>query len=371
MKFSVSHRDGYARCGRLQLAHGSIDTPAFMPVGTAGAVKTVTPDEVRLSGAQIILGNTFHLGLRPGTEVIETHGGLHRFMGWDGPILTDSGGFQVWSLAADREIHEAGVRFRSPVDGSIVFLGPEESMRIQRALGSDVVMAFDECTAYPASREQASESMLRSLRWARRCRAVALAPGQVLFGIAQGGMYEDLRIESLAGLEEVGFDGYALGGLSVGEPKAEMTRVLETITPVMPAGKPRYLMGVGKPEDLLAGVAAGIDMFDCVLPTRNARNGWLYTVDGIVRLKNAVHRSATGPVEEGCECPTCSRYSRSYLRHLHSVGEMLGARLCTIHNLYFFQSLMRDIRAAVTQDRLAGFARGFLDRYASGKADVA
>jgi len=371
MKFLVMDTDGEARRGRLTFGRGSVDTPAFMPVGTLGSVRAVAPGEVRDCGAQIILGNTFHLMLRPGTDVIQAHGTLHDFMGWGGPILTDSGGFQVWSLADKRHISEKGVRFKSPVDGSSVFLGPEESIAVQRSLGSDVVMCFDECTTYPASVAQARESMELSMRWASRCRDAPLAPDQALFGIAQGGMYEDLRLESLEALETVGFEGYALGGLSVGEPKADMLRILKSVAPRMPAQKPRYLMGVGKPEDLLAGVGAGIDMFDCVLPTRNARNGWLYTRTGIVRLKNTAYRDDIRPIDAGCRCPACERFSRAYLRHLYVTRELLGARLCTLHNLAFFQELMADIRKSISRGRLTTFAHEFMVNYAGEAGPVA
>lgn len=361
MKFSVQHTCGNARRGRLEFARGVVDTPAFMPVGTAGAVKSLTPQEVAGAGAQIILGNTFHLFLRPGLEVIKSHGTLHKFMNWRGPILTDSGGFQVWSLAAMRALGEDGVAFRSPFDGGKVFLSPEESMRIQAALGSDIAMAFDDCTAYPATVEQARESMELSMRWAARCRQSYAGAG-ALFGIAQGGVYSDLRIESLQRLQDVGgeFDGYALGGLSVGEPKEDMLRVLNEVAHRMPAGKPRYLMGVGTPRDLVDGVAAGIDMFDCVLPTRNARNGWLYTGQGVVKIKHAAHRGDAGPLDADCDCAACMNYSRAYLSHLHHSGEMLGARLCSLHNVRYYQRLMQRIRDAIAADAFAEFARGFV-----------
>ena len=370
MKYTLNHADGNARQGRIDFARGFVDTPAFMPVGTVGSVRSVSPDEVAATGAQIILGNTFHLMLRPGTDIISLHGTLHDFMGWRGPILTDSGGFQVWSLAKSKDIKEEGVTFRSPVDGSTVFLGPETSMQVQKALGSDIAMCFDECTAYPATVAQARDSMALSLRWARRCRDYPLSPGQSLFGIAQGGMHEALRLEALESLQAIGFDGYALGGLSVGEPKEEMLRVLEAVTPAMPADKPRYLMGVGKPEDLLVGVASGIDMFDCVLPTRNARNGWLYTRRGIVRLKNAANRQDTRPVDPDCPCLACSQFSRAYLRHLHVTGELLGPRLCTLHNLVFFQSLMSDIRDAIKCRGFQAFADDFMAVFGGENADV-
>jgi queuine tRNA-ribosyltransferase len=342
-----------------------------MPVGTAGAVKTVSPDEVRDSGSEIILGNTFHLMLRPGGSVIGRHGGLHNFMGWDGPILTDSGGFQVWSLADKRQIDEAGVTFRSPVDGAQVFLSPEESIRVQHDLGSDIAMVLDECTPYPATRDEATVSMERSLRWAARCRDYHTHPTQVLFGIAQGGMHLDLRETALQKLVEIGFDGYALGGLSVGEPKREMYAVVDAIAPAMPPDRPRYLMGVGKPEDLVRGVQAGIDLFDCVLPTRNARNGWLYTGAGVVKIRNAKHRTDIRPIEENCSCPACVRFSRAYLRHLLVTGETLGMRLCTLHNLYFFQRLMAEMRNAIEKKQLDSFARAFSENGCLGNGVMA
>lgn len=343
MKFDLLKTEGRARRGRLQFERGVVDTPAFMPVGTNGTVKTLTPEEVKGTGAQIILGNTFHLVLQPGTEIIKAHGDLHDFMNWPGPILTDSGGFQVWSLSKLRKLTEKGVRFRSPIDGSEVFLGPEESMQIQTDLGSDIVMAFDECTPYPASYEEARESMELSLRWADRCKQAYQGNG-ALFGIMQGGMYEDLRIASTRGLLEIGFDGYALGGLSVGESKQEMADVLSFSIPELPADKPRYLMGVGTPGDLINGVIAGIDMFDCVLPTRNARNGWLYTSQGVVKIRNAEHRLSTLPLDPVCDCYTCQNYSRAYLRHLYHKKEMLVSRLCTLHNIHYYQSLMKAMR---------------------------
>ncbi len=346
MKFELSALEGRARRGRLELGRGTIDTPAFMPVGTNGTVKSLTPEEVRGTGAQILLGNTFHLMLQPGTEVVKAHGDLHDFMNWPGPILTDSGGFQVWSLSKLRKLTEKGVRFRSPIDGSEVFLGPEESMQIQTDLGSDIVMAFDECTPYPATHEQAETSMQLSMRWAARCKKAYRGEG-ALFGIVQGGMYEDLRVESIRGLLDIGFDGYALGGLSVGETKQEMAEVLEFCTPHMPEEKPRYLMGVGTPQDLINGVASGIDMFDCVLPTRNARNGWLYTSNGVVKIRNAVNRLDTRPLDPACDCYTCQNYSRSYLRHLYHKQEMLVARLCSLHNIHYYQHLMATIRGHI------------------------
>jgi len=343
MKFELSAVEGRARRGQLQFERGNVDTPAFMPVGTNGTVKSLTPEEVAGTGAQIVLGNTFHLMLQPGTEVIKAHGELHNFMNWPGPILTDSGGFQVWSLSKLRKLTEKGVRFRSPIDGSEVFLGPEESMQIQTDLGSDIVMAFDECTPYPATHEQAEESMQLSLRWAERCKRSYQGKG-ALFGIVQGGMYEDLRIHSIRGLLEIGFDGYALGGLSVGETKPAMADALAFCTPHMPQDKPRYLMGVGTPQDLINGVAAGIDMFDCVLPTRNARNGWLYTSEGVVKIRNAVNRLDTRPLDPVCDCYTCQHYSRAYLRHLYHKQEMLVARLCSLHNIHYYQQLMATMR---------------------------
>ena len=362
MKFTLHHTHGKARHGRITFARGVVDTPAFMPVGTAGAVKSLTPEEVAGSGAQMILGNTFHLMLRPGVEVIEAHGTLHDFMHWPYPILTDSGGFQVWSLAKLRKLEERGATFRSPFDGHEVFLGPEESMAVQAALGSDIVMALDECTTYPASHAEARASMELSGRWAERCRRSYGGSG-ALFGIVQGGMYSELRLESLRGLMEVrfggGFDGYALGGLSVGEPKEEMLRLLDEVADHLPADKPRYLMGVGTPRDLVDGVAAGIDMFDCVLPTRNARNGWLYTHDGVVKIRNAAHRTDTGPIDAACDCYTCQNYSRAYLRHLYHNNEILGARLCSLHNIHYYQNLMMRIRRALAEDRFATFAESF------------
>ncbi len=374
MRFDLLATDGAARRGRLTLPHGTVETPAFMPVGTYGTVKGLTPEQVRETGAEIVLGNTFHLMLRPGVETVRVHGGLHEFMHWDGPILTDSGGFQVWSLGALRKITEKGVTFQSPVDGARVFLGPEESIAVQHALGADIIMVFDECTPYPATEPEARASMELSLRWAERSkqaheRLLNEAAGCVsevqkgetgaLFGIVQGGMYEQLRDISLTGLKQIGFDGYALGGLSVGEGKAEMHRVLDHIAPQMPADRPRYLMGVGTPEDLVEAVRRGMDMFDCVLPTRNARNGWLYTRTGHVKIKNSRYARDTGPVDEGCGCYTCRHYSRAYLRHLHQANEMLGATLATAHNLYYYQTLMKELRAAIAQKRLEDFAEKF------------
>ncbi len=329
-----------------------------MPVGTSATVKSLTPEEVESTGAQIILGNTFHLMLKPGMDVINAHEGLHRFMNWKRPILTDSGGFQVWSLKDLRKLDEKGVTFRSPVDGSEIFLGPEESMEIQATLGSDIVMAFDECTAWPATEQQAAESMALSLRWADRCRRSYSGAG-ALFGIIQGGMYEELREESLSRLVEIGFDGYAIGGLSVGEPKQDMIRIMSAIGHRMPADKPRYLMGVGTPADLVEAVNQGIDMFDCVLPTRNARNGWLYTESGVVKIRNNRYRLDIGPVDPACGCYTCANYSRSYLRHLHQKKEILGARLCSLHNVHYYQHLMQQIRTHIENESFGGFARSF------------
>ena len=359
MKFTLHNSDGLARRGTLALAHGSVETPAFMPVGTYGTVKAMSPVELREIGAQIVLGNTFHLWLRPGLEVIAAHGGLHRFMGWDGPILTDSGGFQVFSLGALRKITEEGVKFQSPVNGDRCFLSPEESMHIQRVLNSDIVMIFDECTPYPADEKTAAESMRLSLRWAARSKAAHGDNPNALFGIVQGGMHEQLRDESLQELERIGFDGYAIGGLSVGEPKDEMLRILRHTAPQLPGEKPRYLMGVGTPEDIVAAVAQGIDMFDCVMPTRNARNGMMFTRLGDIKIKNAQYRMDMRPLDEQCGCYTCRNFTRAYLHHLHRIGEILGARLNTIHNLYYYQQLMGDIRIAIDAGAFAEFVAKF------------
>jgi queuine tRNA-ribosyltransferase len=361
MRFELRKFDGAARRGRLDFARGSVETPAFMPVGTYGTVKAMTPEQLESVGAQIVLGNTFHLYLRPGLEVIEAHAGLHRFMHWERPILTDSGGFQVWSLKEMRKITEEGASFRSPIDGAPVFLSPEESMRIQRVLKSDIAMSFDECTPYPASEAEARASMERSMRWAERgYRAYyGSEPPGTLFGIVQGGVYESLRAASLAALEDIGFSGLAIGGLAVGESEAERIRVLEALIPRMPAHKPRYLMGVGRPEDILEAVLRGVDMFDCVMPTRHARNAHLFTRTGVINIRNAAHQKDTRPVEEGCECYTCRHYSRSYLRHLDKCGEILGPHLNTVHNLYFYQRLMAEIRAAIEADRLGTYAAEF------------
>ncbi len=362
MRFELLTSDGRARRGRLTFERGTVETPAFMPVGTYGTVKAMTPEELREVGAEIILGNTFHLMLRPGTDVIAAHGDLHDFMHWDGPILTDSGGFQVWSLGKLRKITEQGVRFRSPVDGSEVFLGPEESIAVQHALGSDIVMIFDECTPYPATEREARESMELSLRWARRCREAHGDHPSALFGIVQGGMYPELREQSLQGLQAIGFDGYAIGGLSVGEPKEDMLRILEHLEPRLPAERPRYLMGVGTPEDLVEAVRRGVDMFDCVMPTRNARNGYLFTSRGMIRIRNSRFRTDTAPLDPDCDCYTCRNYSRAYLRHLDRTGEILGSRLNTIHNLHYYQTLMRDMREAIAAGRLADFVADFYAR---------
>lgn len=352
MKFDVTHRDGAARRGRLQLAHGVVDTPAFMPVGTYGTVKAMSPLELRELGAQIVLGNTFHLWLRPGTDVIARHGGLHGFMGWDRPILTDSGGFQVFSLGALRKIGEEGVRFASPVNGDRMLLTPEESMRVQRALDSDIAMVLDDCTPHPATAKQAEKSMHLSLRWARRSRDAFAGSANALFGIVQGSTYEELREESLAGLTEIGFDGYAIGGLAVGEPKDARERVLAFTAPRLPVASPRYLMGMGTPEDIVQAVTAGIDLFDCVLPTRNARNGWLFTRRGDVKIRNARWRDDARPLDEGCPCYACRHFTRAYLHHLQRTNEILGARLNTLHNLHYYLSLMRELREAIEAGHL-------------------
>ena len=359
MQFTLKQSDGNARTGRMVFARGAVNTPAFMPVGTYGTVKAMTPEELRDCGSEIILGNTFHLLLRPGTEIIRKHGDLHDFMHWQGPILTDSGGFQVFSLGKLRKITEKGVQFRSPVNGSHVFMGPEESMLVQRRLGSDIVMIFDECTPYPASPDQARVSMQLSLRWAERSKQAHGDNPNALFGIVQGGMYDDLRQESIEKLVSIGFDGYAIGGLSVGEPKAEMLRVVERSVPRMPPDKPRYLMGVGTPEDLVEAVRRGIDLFDCVLPTRNARNGFLFVSSGILKIRNSQYAIDTNPPDEKCACYTCRNYSRAYLRHLDKCGEILSARLNTIHNLHHYQNLMKNLREAIDTQSLDRFVRDF------------
>ena len=359
MKFTLHNKDGKARRGTLELAHGAVETPVFMPVGTYGTVKAMSPDELKALGAQIVLGNTFHLWLRPGLDVIAAHGGLHRFMGWNGPILTDSGGFQVFSLGAMRKISEEGARFQSPINGDKLMLTPEGSMRIQRVLNSDIVMIFDECTPYPADHQQAADSMRLSLRWAERSKKEHEGNPNALFGIVQGGMFEDLRDESLAGLANLEFDGYAIGGLSVGEPKEDMRRILAHTAPRLPSDKPRYLMGVGTPEDIVEAVCAGIDMFDCVMPTRNARNGWLFTRNGDIKLRNARYRDDTRPLDPTCDCHTCRNFSRSYLHHLQKVNEILGARLNTLHNLFYYQTLMRELREAIVAGRLTDYVTQF------------
>ncbi len=359
MEFTLLHTDGKARRGQLGFARGTVETPAFMPVGTYGTVKGMTPEDVRATGAQIILGNTFHLLLRPGTEIIRAHGDLHDFMHWDGPILTDSGGFQVWSLGKLRKITEQGVAFKSPVDGSSIFMGPEESMRVQRDLGSDIVMIFDECTPYPATLTEARESMELSLRWARRSRDAHADNPAALFGIVQGGMYVDLRRQSLQGLVEIGFEGYALGGLSVGEPKQDREQILNEIVPEMPQDHPRYLMGVGTPEDIVEAVMRGIDMFDCVMPTRNARNGYLFTRAGVIKIRNSQYAADTRPLDPQCSCYTCRHYSRAYLRHLDKCGEILGAHLNTVHNLHYYQELMKGLRDAIAEGSLQTYIEQF------------
>jgi queuine tRNA-ribosyltransferase len=366
--FKLIATDGPARRGEVTLNHGVVQTPIFMPVGTYGSVKAVGPDELKAFGAQIILGNTFHLWLRPGLDVVGDHGGLHRFMGWDKPILTDSGGFQVWSLGALRKISEEGVRFASPINGDKLMLTPEESMRIQHVLNSDVVMIFDECTPYPASVEEAGDSMRLSLRWAQRSRDEfnKLQNPNALFGIVQGGMHEALRDESVAGLTNIGFDGYAIGGLSVGEPKEDMMRVLAHTAPQLPQDKPRYLMGVGTPEDLVQGVAAGIDMFDCVMPTRNARNGHLFTRFGDLRLRNARYKRDLRPIDARCSCYACQNFTRAYLHHLDRANEILGARLNTIHNLHYYLELMQEMRDAIEAGAFSAFQARFAAQRAQG-----
>ncbi|WP_372597678.1 tRNA guanosine(34) transglycosylase Tgt [Amphritea sp.] len=359
MKFERLATDGKARRGRLNFPRGDVETPAFMPVGTYGSVKGMLPKDIEAIGAQIILGNTFHLMLRPGTEVIKAHGDLHDFMHWKGPILTDSGGFQVFSLGAMRKITEEGVHFQSPVNGSKVFMGPEESMQVQKDLGSDIVMIFDECTPYPATEIEAANSMRLSLRWAKRSKAAHGDSPSALFGIVQGGMYPHLRDESIEGLNEIGFDGYAIGGLSVGEPKEEMVKVLDHLAHKMPEDKPRYLMGVGKPEDIVEGVRRGVDMFDCVMPTRNARNGHLFTRNGVVKLRNSANKTDTRPLDEQCGCYTCQNFSRAYLHHLDKCKEIVGSQLNTIHNLHYYQELMAGLRQAIEQGKLDDFVDQF------------
>lgn len=360
MQFDLLSKDGKARRGVMHFDRGDVQTPAFMPVGTYGSVKGLSPLQVEQTGAEILLGNTFHLMLRPGTEVIRQHGDLHDFIAWQKPVLTDSGGFQVFSLGAMRKISEQGVHFRSPIDGAEVFLGPESAIQVQQALGADIIMVFDECTTYPASEKQAADSMQLSLRWAARCKTAHGDHPSALFGILQGGMYTELRERSLQGLVEIDFDGYAIGGLSVGEPKEEMERVITDIAWQLPQQRPRYLMGVGTPEDIILAVSQGIDMFDCVMPTRNARNGHLFTSLGLLRLRNTRYKTDTGPLDAACECYTCKNFSRAYLHHLDKCREMLGAQLNTIHNLTFYQKLMRDLRQAIEQGRLSAFAQQFI-----------
>ena len=359
MSFELKTTDKIARRGELKFPRGTVQTPAFMPVGTYGTVKGMLPRDIKEIGAEIILGNTFHLMLRPGTEVVSEHGDLHDFVQWQGPILTDSGGFQVFSLGELRKITEEGVKFKSPINGSEVEMTPEISMEVQRKLGSDIVMIFDECTPHPATWQEAKDSMELSLRWAKRSKDAHGDSPSALFGIVQGGMYEDLRDMSLAGLREIDFDGYAIGGLSVGEPKEDMMRVLEHLSDKMPVDKPRYLMGVGKPEDLVEGVRRGVDMFDCVMPTRNARNGHLFTHTGVVKIRNASHRHDMSPLDSECDCYTCKNFTRSYLHHLERCGEMLGAQLNTIHNLRYYQILMSGLRDAIEQGKLSDFVDAF------------
>ncbi|PIE44340.1 MAG: tRNA guanosine(34) transglycosylase Tgt [Gammaproteobacteria bacterium] len=359
MNFGLIGTDGNARRGQIQFPRGTVETPAFMPVGTYGTVKAMLPKDIPATGAEIILGNTFHLMLRPGTEVIAAHGDLHDFMQWHKPILTDSGGFQVFSLGDRRKITEQGVTFRSPVDGALVELTPEKSMQVQRALGADVVMIFDECTPYPATEQEARDSMRLSLRWAARSKDAHADNPSALFGIVQGGIYPELRQESLHGLLDIGFDGYAIGGLSVGEPKEEMMRVLDHLTGDMPENRPRYLMGVGKPEDIVESVRRGVDMFDCVMPTRNARNGHLFTSSGVIKIRNSPHKTDTRPLDDTCTCYTCRHFSRSYLHHLDKCGEILGAQLNTIHNLHYYQTVMAGLRKAIEQGKLSAFVEAF------------
>ena len=365
MQFRIHATDGEARQGELTLAHGTVRTPAFMPVGTYGTVKAMTPRELEEEGADIVLGNTFHLWMRPGLDVIGKHGGLHRFMGWKRPILTDSGGFQVFSLGDMRKISEEGVRFQSPLNGDALFLTPEESMRIQRILDSDIAMVFDECTGYPATRDLAATSMQLSVRWAERSKRAYQGSPNALFGIVQGGMYEDLRDESAGALTAIGFDGYAIGGVSVGEPKEDMVRIVEHIAPRLPREAPRYLMGVGTPEDLVHAVSRGVDLFDCVLPTRNARNGWLFTRRGDVKIRNARHRDDSAPLDPDCACATCRQFSRAYLHHLQRISEMLGARLNTIHNLHYYLDLMQRARSSIRDGSFERFAQAERDGRAS------
>ncbi len=366
MRFNISAIDGEARRGELIFPRGRVQTPTFMPVGTYGTVKGMLPRDVQDLGAEVILGNTFHLMLRPGSEVIKRHGGLHDFMHWKRPILTDSGGFQVFSLGKMRKVSESGVHFRSPVDGRPVYIDPEISMKVQRDLGSDIVMIFDECTPHPASHSEAEKSMELSLRWAQRCKTAHGSNQAALFGIVQGGMYEDLRARSLSGLTDIGFDGYAIGGLSVGEPKSDLFRILDYVGPRMPKDSPRYLMGVGAPEDLIESVQRGVDMFDCVMPTRNARNGHLFTGNGVIKIRNAKYRSDLNPLDPECKCYTCARFSRAYLHHLDKCGEILGAQLNTIHNLSYYQDLMTKIRKSIVEGRLKSFTASFYCKQRKG-----
>ena len=359
MQYELLSTDGKARRGRLTFARGTVETPAFMPVGTYGTVKGMKTEEVADTGAEILLGNTFHLMLRPGTEIIEQHGDLHDFINWDKPILTDSGGFQVFSLGKMRKITEEGVKFSSPVNGEKIMLTPERSMEVQRSLGSDIVMIFDECTPYPASHEESKVSMELSLRWAQRSKDAHQGNPNALFGIVQGGMYEDLREVSVNGLTSIDFDGYAIGGLSVGEPKEDMIRILDHTTPLIPENKPRYLMGVGKPEDLVEGVRRGIDMFDCVMPTRNARNGHLFVTNGVIKIRNARHKTDTGPLDPDCDCYPCKTYSRAYLPPFDKCNEILGSQLNTMHNLRFYQRVMKGLRDAIEQGKLDEFVTEF------------
>ena len=368
MKFELIGQDGTARRGRMSFGRGTVETPVFMPVGTYGTVKAMTPEELRDIGCKIILGNTFHLMLRPGVDIIQRHGGLHEFMHWPWPILTDSGGFQVYSLAESRKITEQGVHFRSPVNGDKIFLGPEEAIAAQHGLNADIVMILDDCTPFPSTEKQAQDSMELSLRWAQRCKEAHGDHESALFGIVQGGMYPHLRDASVAGLREIGFDGYAIGGLSVGEPIEEMFRIIDHAVPQLPEDRPRYLMGVGTPEDLVEAVCRGFDMFDCVMPTRNARNGYLFTTTGDLKIRNAVHRSSERPLDEDCTCYTCQHYSRAYLYHLDKTNEILGARLNTLHNLYYYQSLMQDLRNAIEAHTLEVFVKDFYSK--RGKTPV-
>ena len=360
MKFNLKSQDGNARTGEITTVHGIINTPAFMPVGTYGAVKSISPKELESNNFEIILGNTFHLWLRPGLDVISKHHGLHKFINWDRPILTDSGGFQVWSLGKMRKITQKGVTFRSPINGDECFMGPEKSMEIQKILNSDIAMIFDECTPYPATFEEAKKSMKLSLEWAYRSKDEFQKSPNALFGIIQGGMFEDLRLDSMKELIKIDFDGYAIGGLSVGEPKEEMNKIVEFIAPNMPKDKPRYLMGVGTPEDLIFSIGHGVDMFDCVMPTRNARNGWLFTRQGDIKIKNAKYRDDLMPIDPDCNCYACQNFSRSYLHHLFKIGEMLGSRLNTLHNLFFYKKIMLEAADAIKNNNYLAFQRNFL-----------